>query len=194
MLSPQPDPVEDQSIQQAKSSNNSTIARIISFIIVLAISIYIFSIRDRAAEFAIYGYPGIFLISFMAYATVLLPAPGVALVFTLGAVLNPLGVGLAAGAGAALGEVSGYMLGFSGQAVIERVEIYEKLSKWMQQNGLLTVFLLSAIPNPLFDLAGAAAGALKMPVVKFILGCWLGETVKMIIFAYSGAFSLNLIK
>jgi uncharacterized membrane protein YdjX (TVP38/TMEM64 family) len=43
----------------------------------------------------------------------------------------------------------------------------------------------------LFDLAGAAAGALKMPLQKFLLWCWLGETVKMFIFAYAGASSLG---
>jgi membrane protein YqaA with SNARE-associated domain len=179
---------------QPPSSHKIRAARIVSLLVVIALSIYIFSIRDRAAEYAVYGYPGIFLLSFMAYATVLLPAPGAALVFTMGAILNPIGVGLAAGAGAALGEMSGYMVGFSGQAVIERTAIYEKLSQWMQRNGFLTVLLLSAIPNPFFDLAGAIAGALKLPVKKFLFWCWIGETIKMTLFAYSGAFSLSLFK
>jgi membrane protein YqaA with SNARE-associated domain len=194
MLPPKSGPTEFEQQTKAVSTNKITIARIISLLVVVSISIYIFSIRDRASEFAIYGYPGIFLLSFMAYATVLLPAPGAALVFTMGAVLNPLGIGLAAGAGAALGEISGYMMGFSGQAVIERADIYERLSKWMRKNGSLAVLLLSAIPNPLFDLAGAAAGALKMPLKKFLFWCWIGETIKMTIFAYSGAFSLTLFK
>jgi uncharacterized membrane protein YdjX (TVP38/TMEM64 family) len=194
MLPPKSGPTEFEQQTKAVSTNKITIARIISLLVVVSISIYIFSIRDRASEFAIYGYPGIFLLSFMAYATVLLPAPGAALVFTMGAVLNPLGIGLAAGAGAALGEISGYMMGFSGQAVIERADIYERLSKWMRKNGSLAVLLLSAIPNPLFDLAGAAAGALKMPLKKFLFWCWIGETIKMTIFAYSGAFTLTLFK
>ena len=59
------------------------LARVLSLIFVIAISVYIFSIRDKAQELAIYGYPGIFVLSFMAYATVFLPAPGVAVVFTM---------------------------------------------------------------------------------------------------------------
>ena len=168
-----------------------TILRILALVIVIGISIFVFLIRDKAGEFQAYGYLGVFIVALLAYATVLLPAPAVAIVFSWGSVFNPAGVALAAGAGAALGEISGYLAGFSGQAVIEKVELYQRLTNFMQRNGAFTVFVLSAIPNPLFDLAGAAAGALKMPLQKFLLWCWLGETVKMFIFAYAGASSLG---
>ncbi len=168
-----------------------TLARILALFVVVGLSIFIFTFRDRAEELAIYGYPGIFVISFMAYATVLLPAPGVAVVFTMGSIFDPLGVALAAGTGAALGELSGYLAGFSGQAVVERVEMYERLTRWMKKNGSLTIFLLAAIPNPFFDLAGVAAGSLKMPVVRFFIFCWMGEIVKMGIFAFAGASTLD---
>lgn len=168
-----------------------TLARILALFVVVALSIFVFSIRDQAEELAVYGYPGIFVLSFLAYATVLLPAPGVAVVFTMGSVFNPIGVALAAGTGAALGELSGYLAGFSGQAVVERVEIYERLTKWMKRNGSLTVLVLAAIPNPFFDLAGVAAGSLKMHVVMFFIWCWIGEVIKMAIFAFAGANSLN---
>lgn len=170
------------------------ILRVLALIAVIAISVYIYSIRDQAEQLAVYGYPGIFLLSFLAYATVLLPAPGVAVVFTMGAVFNPVFVALAAGAGAALGEISGYMAGFSGQAVVERAKLYERLTGWMERNGSLTVLFLSAIPNPFFDLAGAAAGALKMPVPKFLFYCWIGETIKMFIFAFLGSQAIGILE
>lgn len=173
------------------SERRLLLARIMALFVVVALSVFIFSIRDQASELAIYGYPGIFLISFMAYATVLLPAPGVAVVFTMGSVFNPIGVALAAGTGAALGELSGYLAGFSGQAVVERVDIYDRLTVWMQRNGSLTVLVLAAIPNPFFDLAGVAAGSLKMPVLRFLVWCWIGEVIKMSVFAFAGAKSIN---
>jgi len=169
------------------------IARWLSLLGVIAISILIFSLRDRAEQLAIYGYPGIFLLSFLAYATVILPAPGIWIVFAMGAVFHPLGVALAAGSGAALGELSGYLAGFSGQAVVERAELYNRLSFWMQKNGPLTIFVLAALPNPFFDLAGIAAGALKMPIRRFLFWCWIGETVKMLYFSYAGAASFDWI-
>jgi membrane protein YqaA with SNARE-associated domain len=183
--------VSDEPLTVNRTNYRLVVARIVALLAVIALSIFIFSIRDRAEDLAIYGYPGIFLIAFLSYATVLLPAPGVAVVFAMGAVFHPVGVALAAGTGAALGEISGYLAGFSGQAVIERADIYKRLTRWMQKNGPITVFLLSAIPNPFFDLAGVAAGALKLPLLKFLLWCWLGETTKMLIFAYAGASWLD---
>lgn len=168
-----------------------TLLRILVLIIVIAISVYIFSIRNQAEKLAVYGYPGIFVLSFLAYATVLLPAPGVMVIFTMGAVFNPLVVAIVAGLGASLGEMTGYLAGFSGQAVIERTKLYERMTQWMKRNGALTVLILSAIPNPFFDLAGATAGALKMKIWRFLLWCWIGETIKMTFFAYSGALSLT---
>ena len=170
-----------------------TLARILALFVVIALSVFVFTIRDQAEQLAIYGYPGIFVISFLAYATVLLPAPGVAVVFTMGSVFNPFGVAIAAGTGAALGELTGYLAGFSGQAVVERVEIYERLTSWMKRNGSLTILVLAAIPNPFFDLAGVAAGSLKMHVVRFFIWCWIGETIKMAIFAFAGARSLDFL-
>ena len=88
--------------------------RVLALLAVIGISALVFSIRNRVDEFAAYGYPGIFLIAMLANATVLLPAPGVAVVFAMGSVFNPIWVGLAAGTGGALGELSGYLAGFSG--------------------------------------------------------------------------------
>jgi membrane protein YqaA with SNARE-associated domain len=168
-----------------------TIARILALLVVILISVFVYSIRDRAEEFAVYGYPGIFIISFLANATVLLPAPGIAVVFAMGAIFNPLAVGIAAGAGGALGEMSGYLAGFSGQAVIERADIYERMVMWMKSYGNLTVLLLAAMPNPFFDITGIAAGALKMPALRFLFWCFIGVTIKMSLFAFLGSASLQ---
>lgn len=174
------------------SKRRLTLLRIAALLIVIALSVYIFSIRDEAEKLAVYGYPGIFLLAFLSYATVILPAPGVAIVFTMGTIFNPIGVALAAGAGAALGELSGYLAGFSGQAVIEHARVYSQMTRWMNKNGILTVLFLSIIPNPFFDLAGVAAGALRMRLPTFLFWVWIGETIKMFMFAFAGNRLINL--
>ena len=168
-----------------------TLARVLALIVVIGLSVSIFLYGDEVKRYAIYGYPGIFIIAFAAYATVILPAPGVAIVFAAGAILHPLGVGLAAGAGAALGELVGYLAGFSGQAVIEKAKTYERLIGWMRRNGSITIFILAMVPNPVFDVVGIIAGALKMPVLKFLFWCFLGETLKMTALAYLGATAIT---
>jgi uncharacterized membrane protein YdjX (TVP38/TMEM64 family) len=174
------------------SSSKYLLWRILAILFVIALSLAIFHFRDQASRFSYLGYPGVFIISFMAYATVILPAPGLAIIFTMGGVLaNPFLVALAASLGATAGELSGYLAGFGGQVVAERTEIYQRLTLWMQKNGPLTILVLSAIPNPFFDVAGFIAGALKMPVKSFIFWCWLGQSIKMLIFAYAGSGLLN---
>jgi len=172
------------------SGRRVTLLRVLSLLAVIAIVVFVYSISDRAEEFAVYGYPGIFVIAMLANATVFLPAPGVAVVFVLGGVLNPLLVGLAAGAGAAIGELVGYLAGFSGQGLVEDSETYQRIVPWVARYGAPAIFVFAALPNPFFDVAGVAAGILKMPLAKFMLACWAGETVKMLAFAYAGAGSL----
>lgn len=173
-----------------------TTIRILSFLLVTALSLGIYAIRDQVQSLASLGYPGIFLLSILSNATVILPAPGLLFVFAMGAVFNPLGVALAAGAGSAIGELTGYVAGFSGQGVIERVELYEKLKHWMEVNERwrnLAILVLATIPNPLFDLAGMASGALRIPVSRYLFFCWIGKTIKMLLFAYAGASSMHLL-
>ncbi len=170
-----------------------TILRILALLLVIAITVFVYSVRDKTEELAVYGYPGIFLISLLTNATVFLPAPGIAVVFGIGAVFNPLFVGIAAGAGGAIGELSGYLAGFSGQAVVERIELYQRLETWVQKHGFWAILLLATIPNPTFDVAGVAAGVLKMPLPKFLFAVLIGVTIKMTLFAYAGAKSITWI-
>ncbi len=174
-------------------TRRQTLLRIAALLIALGLTAYLISIREQAQHLAAYGYPGIFLLAFLSNATVLVPFPGLAVVFAMGSVFHPIGVALAAGTGGALGELSGYLAGFGGQAVVERVEIYNRIVPWVQRYGGPAILLLAAIPNPFFDLVGIAAGALKMPLHKFLLWCWPGQIIKMLLFAYSGSFSLNFL-
>jgi membrane protein YqaA with SNARE-associated domain len=174
----------------AASSVGLNIVRVLAVLAVIGISVYVFTIRDQAPELAKYGYPGIFLLSILSNATVLLPAPGILFVFAMGAVFNPFWVAIAAGAGAAIGELSGYLAGFGGQLIVKNNTTYQRIADWMQHNpriDLLMVFILAFLPNPFFDLAGIAAGALRIPLYRFLIVCWLGKTLKMLVFAYLGA-------
>lgn len=167
--------------------------RALALVLVVGLSLAIFFLpEEQAHKLEALGYPGLFLLALLSYATVFLPAPAALVVFSMGAHLPPLGVALAAGSGAALGELTGYLAGFSGQAAIENTAAYKRMVGWMQRNGPLTIFALAAIPNPVVDLSGIAAGALRMPVYKFLLFCWLGQMTKMFVIAAAGAGLFNL--
>lgn len=172
---------------EQKQKNLSRI-RVALLIGVFALSIYIFNIpAEKVRGLEAFGYPGVFILSVLANATVLLPAPGLLIVFTFGAVFHPLWVAVAAGLGATVGEISGYLAGFSGQAIIEDMAIYKKLVVWMKKYGGVTILVMAFIPNPFFDLTGIAAGALRLPIWKFLSWAVVGKILKMLLVAYAGA-------
>lgn len=169
--------------------------RVFILVGVIALTIFLFIIRDQVKKLQGYGYVGIFLISIVANGTIIIPLPGVAVTYAMGTIFNPIGVGIAAGSGAALGELTGYMAGFSGQAVIERAERYHRLLDWMRKHRRLSdlvILGLAFIPNPFFDLAGMTSGVLKIPLWRFLFWVWLGKVMKMMVFAYAGSESLKL--
>lgn len=169
-----------------------TAQRVLVLVAIAALSVAIALIpQERLAALQGYGYVGVFLLCLLANATIVLPAPAFLIVMAMGAHLSPLGLGLAAGSGAALGELSGYLAGYSGQAIIPDNPTSRRLSGWMQRYGGLTIFLLAALPNPIFDLAGVAAGALKMPIWKFLAWCWPGKVIRMGALALLGSGLLH---
>jgi membrane protein YqaA with SNARE-associated domain len=167
------------------------LARFGSLVGCVAITVYIYSIRDQAEALAAYGLPGIFLLSLVANATVILPAPGLALTFAFGGVMHPAAVALAAGAGAALGELTGYLAGYTGQAILGRTPTTATLGVWTRRYGGPAILALALIPNPFFDIAGATAGVLRMPVGTFLFWTWIGKTLKMLVIAYAGSASVD---
>jgi uncharacterized membrane protein YdjX (TVP38/TMEM64 family) len=176
-----------------RSKLQMNVLRALALLAVIGLTVFIYMIRDRVDDFAAFGYPGIFIIALLANATVLLPAPGVAIIYAMGAIFNPFGVGLAAGTGGAIGELSGYLAGFSGQAVIERTDVYDRITPWVKKYGGWAIMVLSAIPNPFFDVAGIAAGMAKMPIRTFLFFIWIGQLVKMTLFALAGKYSIQLL-
>jgi len=177
--------------------NKDRILQVITLVFVVALFFVIIWQRKNIAEFSVWlanyaglKYLGIYILSAAASATLIIPIPGLAMTSALGAISpdswDPLWVGVASGLGATTGELTGYLLGFSGRMAIPYTKTYEKVVGWMAKWGNWTIFLLALIPNPLFDVAGIASGILKYPAWKFILLAAAGEIPKHVFFAYLG--------
>lgn len=169
-----------------------TLVRVLALLFVVGITVLLFLYRDQVQKLGGLGYPGIFFVSLLSNATLILPVPGVLFTSAMGAVFNPWWVALSASTGATIGELSGYLAGFGGQGVIESKKWYERVTKWMTKYGDITILVLAFVPNPIFDIAGMAAGALKMPLWRYLLWSWIGKTGKMLLFAFGGASILGL--
>ena len=80
--------------------------------LVVLVTVTISLNQERLSSLAAFGYLGAFFVMALSNATVILPAPGLIFVFALGSSLHPLQVGLFAGVGATLGELTGYIAGY----------------------------------------------------------------------------------
>jgi membrane protein YqaA with SNARE-associated domain len=174
-----------------RSHKGQLVGRIAAVVFSIAVTAGIILLRQHIRGFAVYGYPGIFLVSLIGNATLLLPAPTYAIVFAVGGVMNPILVGIVAGLGAALGETTGYLAGVGGRGMVENRAIYVQLEYWMRRAGWLVILALGAIPNPFFDVGGMVAGALRMPFYRFLLAAWAGKTIRFIALGFTGEFFLG---
>jgi membrane protein YqaA with SNARE-associated domain len=158
-----------------------------------------------------FGYAGIFLANLASTATVFIPVPGLtaagqALILSGGETLRPVPVGILGGVGMALGEITAYVAGRIGHEMAEGrtlggprwfrriVERTAQAISWlMARYGMLTLFVLSAIPNPAFELAGLTAGAVRMNFWRFMLAVLTGKVARGLALAFLGAYSIDIL-
>ena len=176
----------------SSSKKNIKIKRIIALILAILITVLVFVFRKKTTILGTFGYLGIFLLSILGNATIILPLPSILTAYIGGGIFNPLIVGVIAALGATIGELTGYLAGYGGRTIIENPEKLKKIEGWMKKHGLWTIFALAIIPNPLFDLAGIASGILHLPIWKFFIATSLGKTIKFLGFSYLGAGSFKL--
>ncbi|MDD5023183.1 MAG: VTT domain-containing protein [Candidatus ainarchaeum sp.] len=167
---------------------------VIQLFFALLITAVILIYGEEIKEYASFGYIGIFIVSLLSSATILIPAPGWLAVLELGRFLDPVLLALFAGSGAAIGELTGY---FAGSGLVGMMEnnkhLFDKHKEIIQKHGFFAILFLAFIPNPFFDLAGVSAGVLKMDLKIFLSACFLGKILKFLLLAYLGAFSLALL-
>lgn len=149
-----------------------------------------------------YGYFGIFLISLIGALSVFFPIPYTVVIFTLGGlkvgeawVFEPLWIAVAAGTGSAVGELSGYLLGLGGRKVISgkykrRMEL---LVKFFNKFGPVAIFLFALTPLP-DDLLFIPLGVMRYSIVKTLVPAFIGKFFMNLIVAYSGRFSIQILK
>ena len=193
-----------------KSVRGKIIAATVIFAVVLAPSLgmlYVTLAAGRAATeawFGDLGYVGIFLANLASTATLFIPVPGLtaaaqALIISTSNVLNPLLVGIAGGLGMAIGEITAYVAGMAASVIASEEEIRppQRLKKlidkvvrgvnWLMAHyGMPTLFLLSAFPNPFFEIAGWTAGATRYPFWRFMAAVGPGKVTRGILLAYVG--------
>ena len=170
----------------------------------LLIALISFDKDEAVRGFAALSYAGVFLANFLSTATVFIPTPGLlavgqALIVTSASSNPPWLVGLIGGLGMGLGETTGYITGLVGSEAARLAKpeppswlkpVLERSIRgvtWLMEHfGLQTLFVLSVIPDPVFEVAGITAGATRIRLPKFLVVVVAGNCIRGLILAYLG--------
>ena len=159
---------------------------ILGCLAIAALSVGIVLLPIDYAALGSYGYLGIFVVTLVATAAIVLPVPYLGLIIVAGSFLDPVLVGLTAGVAAAIGELTGYILGRSGRALLPENRWYRLLERGMARFGMAVIFVCATIPNPFFDAVGVVAGATRMRVWQFVVPCLAGKALRFWLLAALG--------
>ena len=164
----------------------------LSFVVVISVGIALY--YDRIAELGYYGYPSVFVVSMIWNSTIIYLIPSFWIYYPLGSVLFPPLLGLAGGAGAAVGELTAYMAGYSGREIVQRRggKMYTRVENWLKKWGFIVIFGFNLVPFFPFDLVGIAAGVLRFPLWRFYLACLVGRSISYGFIAMAGAGWIQL--
>ena len=149
-----------------------------------------------ATDIATTAYLVVFVTTLISNASIIIPvAIHISVMIAVSSQLNPTIVALVASVAGALGEITGYYVGYLGKKMVinERTPGYDRLVNWMTHYGSLAIFLISLQPILPVDIAGLISGASRIPLWKFLLPCWAGKFLKYLVICYFGYGVLNLL-
>ena len=137
-------------------------------------------LREQIEQLSALGYAGLFIACALSNVSVLLPSSSTMFVILAASVLNPAACVLIGGLGTAVGEQCSYLCGKAGASGFEQKDEASlgRVHRFVRRHAFAAVFLFALAPLPVFDLAGVAAGADKMPWPKYALAAFLGKTIK----------------
>jgi membrane protein DedA with SNARE-associated domain len=147
--------------------------------------------QDLALQF---GYFGVFAISFIGSVSVIFPIPYTVAIFFVGSFLDPFLVAISGGLGSALGEFSGYGLGYCGRKIVNEKtqKKMDYMVKFFDRHGPLAIFLFALTPLP-DDLLFIPLGVMHYPFWRAFIPALLGKMLMTYALAYSGQQSIDFI-
>lgn len=138
-------------------------------------------------DIGVWGYLAAFVINAISSATVVIPGPGFAAILVMAKDLNWLALGIAAGIGGTLGEMTAYYIGTQGTEALDGHKSYVFFQKCMRNFGGPIIFGSALIPLVPIDVAGLIAGAVRYPVPKFLIYLGIGKVIMTATIMYLAA-------
>lgn len=160
-------------------------------------------VSDRLGH---YAYAGVFAVNLLANIPVV-PVPALSAIGQAVIVRQareqalPWLVGVAGGLGMGFGETTVYYTGAAGARAAHGKRVpgpqwlrravgwtVRLITHLMARWGVPTIFVLSAIPNPVFEIAGLSAGSTRMGFRRYLGASVTGKVVRGLLLAYFAGF------
>jgi membrane protein YqaA with SNARE-associated domain len=136
-----------------------------------------------------FAYAGAFLVCLIANAVVAIPIPYIPIIAHIGATAQSPALVIALGAlGSVLGESVAYVVGRAEQGLVSEHPLYKRLHRLAERKWLagLVLFGLAVPLNPLFDVAGLAAGAMGMRYRVFFIAVFAARVLRLALIVWLG--------
>lgn len=159
----------------------------IAILIALNIALFLAPIDYRALTS--FAYVGAFLVCLVANAVVAIPIPYIPVIAHIGATADSAALVVALGAlGSVLGESVAFVVGRAEQGLVSEHPLYKRLHRLAERKWLagLVLFALAVPLNPLFDVAGLAAGAMGMRYRVFFVAVFAARIVRLALIVWVG--------
>ncbi len=184
----------DDVIQMRKFTQRRALLLALFFILVIAlVAVYFFreNLYVMLNNLGKLGYLGVFLLSFVGAASVIIPVPYTVILLTISAPqfgFNHIMLAIVAGLGAAAGELVGYGLGYAGRRVVDKKHDrrFNAMLKIFNRFGIPAVFIFALTPLP-DDLLFIPLGLMRYNLWKVFIPCVLGKFLMSLIITYVGA-------
>ena len=99
------------------------------------------------------GYWGVFVVNMVGSAAVVVPVPGLFAVCAGAAPdlgLNVVLLAISGATGSTIGELTGYLAGYGSKGATQKSRYYLRIHRIVEKRGGIALFVLAAIPNPIF--------------------------------------------
>ncbi|MFH1751580.1 MAG: VTT domain-containing protein [archaeon] len=143
----------------------------------------------------------LFFTVMVSNASIILPVPfdlGFPLIVTQLPDIHPVLIGIVIGIGAAIGELTAYVVGFLGIKAVEKFKNkdffkLDAISVKLKATGMVFIFFGALTPFP-FDLIGLAAGLTRFDLKKFFLATLAGKIVRYVLIAVAAVAGYALLQ
>ena len=157
------------------------------FLVAFNIAVYLAPIDYGA--FTSFAYVGVFVVTFLANALIAIPIPYIPIVAHIGATAGlPWLVVVLGALASVLGESVAFLAGRAEEGLVSEHPIYKRVHRVAERPVLAgaMLFAFAVPPNPIFDVAGLAAGAVGVRYRVFFISVFAARLIRLAVIVWLG--------